>query len=154
MLKYYHPADANSFKFRDIDEIQNILARDPTYLDTLVQSSQGNVYTIWIDDEPIVIAGWALSLYDNATLFMFASQKLKQKFNKEILKDLKTIAEIPKTIYKRVDCIVAENDVNKRFIEFLGFKQECKLKKYNFNKKDMYLYVFIRKIQQDKSTKT
>jgi hypothetical protein len=48
--------------------------------------------------------------------------------------------------YKRVECIVAENATNKRFIEFLGFTQECKLKNYNFDGSDIYLYVFCKEI--------
>jgi hypothetical protein len=143
MLKYYHPADVNVFKFNDLFEIKNILQRDPNYLDSLVQIAQGNVYTIW-DDTPLAIAGWVPSLYDNASLFMFASANLSQKFNKEILKDFIAIADMTKSLYKRVDCIIAENKTNKRFIEFLGFKQEAILKNYNFDGADMYLYAFIK----------
>lgn len=145
MLKYYHPADINQFKFRDKEEIQNILYRDPRYLDDLPQIAQGNVYTIWSDNEPVAICGWTVSVYDNASLFMSASQNLKNRFNKEIMLDFRSVAEQPKALYKRTECVVSENNINKRFIEFLGFHEECKLKNYDFDGSDMYLYVYVRK---------
>lgn len=104
MLKYYHPADVNQFKFRDKEEIQNILYRDPRYLDDLPQIAQGNVYTIWSDNEPVAICGWTVSVYDNASLFMSASQNLKNRFNKEIMLDFRSVAEQPKALYKRTEC--------------------------------------------------
>jgi len=144
MLKYYHPSDANYFKFRDVQEIQNILLREPRYLYDLPHIAQGNAYTIWSGDEPVAICGWTVSTYDNASLFMSASQELQNRFNKEIMLNFKEIVDQVKVIYKRVECIIAENKINKRFIEFLGFHQECKLKNYNFDGEDMYLYALVK----------
>jgi RimJ/RimL family protein N-acetyltransferase len=145
MLKYYKPSDADIFKFRNRAEIRNIYARDPSYLQKLPEMCEGNVFTIWDGKTPVAICGWTISMYDNACLFMASSQALKARFNKEIMIDLKAVAERPKALYKRTECVVSgKNKINQRFIEFLGFHKESVLEKYDFNGDDMFLYAYIR----------
>jgi hypothetical protein len=145
MLKYYHKADVNQFKFRDLEEVRNILRTYPKYFDDLVAIAQGNVYTIWVDEKtPVMIGGWTVCPYHNASLFMMASKELDGRFNKTILQDINTVVNMPKSMYKRVESVIAENERNKRFIEFLGFKQESVLKKHDFDGSDMYMYVYVK----------
>jgi hypothetical protein len=145
MLKYYHKADVNGFRFRDLKEVRNILVTCPRYFDDLTAITGGNVYTVWADEKtPVVIGGWTVSPYHNACLFMMASEELDERFNKTILKDINTVIDMPKRMYKRVESVIAENERNKRFIEFLGFKRESVLEKYDFDGSDMYMYVYIK----------
>jgi hypothetical protein len=63
-------------------------------------AADGNAFTIWADEwTPVAIGGWSVSIYDVATLFMMASSELDKKFNKEIMKDFKTVADAPKKLY-------------------------------------------------------
>jgi hypothetical protein len=145
MLKYYKPFDATIFRFRDVKEVHNLISRVPTYFEDLNVAADGNAFTIWADEwTPVAIGGWSVSIYDTATIFMMASVDLDKKFNKEIMRDIKTVVNAPKKLYKRTDALVAGNDKNKRFIEFLGLKQEAILQKYDFDGGNMYLYSYIR----------
>lgn len=145
MIKNYCISDAKLFDFRDKFEIKSILSVEPTYLETLSEMSQGNVYTIWHENVPVSICGWTVSIYGNACLFMSASSELKNRFCKEIMHDFWRIAITPMERFKRTECIIAEDNINKRFVEFLGFHKESKLENYNFDGSDMYMYVYLNK---------
>lgn len=141
-VKYYHQSDCRLIKFNDKDEYQNIITKVPDYFIILPQACEGNVYSIWKEGKVIAITGWVGTLMSHAEIFFFASEELHEHFDKDVLKAFRTVLNSAKAQWKRLQTTCKDIDVNKRFLEFLGFKQECLMKKYGFNSEDMYLYAW------------
>lgn len=143
IVKNYHPSDCRLMKFNDKDEYQNIIAKVPDYFILLPQACEGNVYSVWNGEKVIAITGWVGTLMSHAEMFFFASEKLHDQFNKDVLKAFRTILNSAKSQWKRLQTTCKDIDKNKRFLEFLGFKEECLMRKYGFNAEDMFLYALV-----------
>lgn len=142
-VKYYHPSDYRLMKFNDMDEYKNIVDKIPDYFIVLPQVCEGNVFSIWKGDSIIAITGWLGTLMSHAEMFFFASEELHEQFDKDVLKAFKTVLNSAQSRWKRLQTTCKDIDRNKRFLEFLGFKQECLMKKYGFNEEDMFLYAWV-----------
>jgi hypothetical protein len=130
--------------FRDQEEYQNIIKAYPTYFDELLEICRGNAFSIFKDGEIIAIAGWVPTVQNFCQIWFFASQKLDQMFDKYVYNAFKMILNVAQSEWERIETSCKENKRNKRFLEFLGFNQECLMKKYGFNGEDMYLYAWVK----------
>ena len=143
IVKQYIPLDANLLKFRDQEEYIHILKAYPMYFEELLAICQGNAYSIFKDGEIIAITGWVPSIQNFCQIWFFSSENLDKMFDKYVYNAFKMILNVAKSEWERIETTCKENKRNKRFLEFLGFKQECLMKKYGFNGEDMYLYALI-----------
>lgn len=143
-VKSFVPSDALLMNFRDKEEYNELLRVIPNYFTELAEMCQGNAYTIYKDNEIIAITGWVPSIMNFCQIWFFAAEDLQQKFNIEAFRIFNSILEKAKQEWERIETTCKENKRNKRFLEKLGFKQECLMRKYGFFGEDMYLYAIIR----------
>jgi hypothetical protein len=143
-VKQYVPQNAYVMRFRDKDEYENIMKKCPQYFNILNNICNDNVYSIYKSNQLIAITGWMPSIQNFCEIFFFACEDLDQKFDKSVLSAFKMILNKAKSGFERIQTTCKENSRNKRFLEFLGFKQECLMKKYGFNGEDMYQYALIK----------
>ncbi|MDR1983136.1 MAG: hypothetical protein LBQ08_05080 [Holosporaceae bacterium] len=149
ITKQFHPVDAKLMKFRDRKLVNYILARTPYYFENLAEGCEGNFYTVFKNEEICFLAGWTPSLLNYCDIFFFASQNLKKLFDREVYQAMKMILNKCQNEWERAQTWCAQDDINKRFLEFLGFKQECLMQKYGPNGEDAYLYARIREGEQN-----
>lgn len=141
----FEPVDAVNFNFRDKNEARNILRINPQYFQLLPTVCDGNVYSINRNGKIIIIIGWTSdAYYGSATMFFFACENLEKEFDGNVLRALRKILNFAKLSHKRVQSTCSENKRNKRFLEFMGFKQECLMKKAGFDCTDLYLYSIVQ----------
>jgi hypothetical protein len=131
-------------KFNDRDEYQCLLAACPYYFDNLLEMCQGNAFSVFKNGELICITGWTQSMQNFSEIWFFASENLHEKFDKEVYQAFKMILGSAQSMWGRIQTTCKEIAKNKRFLEFLGFKQECLMKKYGFHGEDMYLYAWVK----------
>lgn len=144
IVKQFIPQDVRIMKFRDQDEYQCILAAAPYYFENLLEICRGNAFSVFENGEIICITGWAPSIQNFCEIWFFASENLNEKFNKDVYNAFKMILNKAKSEWERIQTTCKENERNKRFLEFLGFRQECFMRKYGFKGEDMYLYAWVR----------
>lgn len=141
----YQPIDALNINFRDKKEVQQILSVNPLYFQQLSELCLGNVFSIVRDKKILVIMGWTEEMYFKfATMFLFACEDLEKEFDTNVLRAINKIMDFVKLSHERVQATCVENKRNKRFLEFLGFQQECLMRKAGFDNSDLYLYSIIQ----------
>ena len=145
VIKEFAPENVSVMQFNDKDEYENIMKTCPYYFDLLPQMCEGNVFSVYKNNQIIYIFGWIPSFQNFCQITFFASENLHKEFDKNVLTSVKTIFNKIKSSWERIETTCKENKKNKRFLEFFGFKQECLMKKYGFNGEDMYLYAYVRK---------
>jgi hypothetical protein len=144
IVKQFIPLDAKIMSFRDQNEYQCILAVCPYYFENLLEMCEGNAFSVFKNGEIICITGWAPPIQNFCEIWFFASENLNEKFNKDVYNAFKMILNKAKSEWERIQTTCKENKRNKRFLEFLGFKQECLMRKYGFKGEDMYLYAWVK----------
>jgi hypothetical protein len=144
IIKQFIPLDAKIMSFRDREEYQGLTSAYPLYFEELPGMCRGNAFSIFKNGEIICIAGWAPSLMNFCEFFFFASEKLKDNFDKEVYNAFKMILSKAQSQWERIQTTCKEDKRNKRFMEFFGFKQECLMKKYGFGGESMYLYAWVK----------
>lgn len=146
-IRYYSPGDSLRFKFRDKQEIKNIMNVYPAYFYHLNRLCEDNVFCICVDGEPVVIAGWATSpLVSGCEMFMFASEKLNSVFGVEVFKCMKKIVNMATAQCDRLSAFCrADNEMYRRFLERLGFEQEGAHPGYGLGGCDMLSFGLLRR---------
>ncbi len=145
-FRQYTPSDLLNMDFSDTEEYNNLLSANPKYFSDLFRMSDGEMYTFTEGENVIYIAGFCKSLMNYRDVYLFSSNLMKHRFNLEALKSLKELmayARVDKNrhgLKARLQTGCKNIQKNKRFLEFLGFKQECLMKQYGFNGEDMFLY--------------
>ena len=145
-LMKFETGDELGVDFADIERFGGAFGISD-FLGNLLRICGGNVFTIRKDDEVLIISGCSMDALNNASMFMLASKKLSEKFDREVLRVMREGLSRVKS--KRIQGTCTENPRYKRFLEFLGFKQECLMNKYGINGEDIYLYVKME--EQDDS---
>lgn len=141
-FKPFNKIDAFIMDFRDKEELQNILIRCPNYFE-LLETDTFQTYTVFCNKMPLLIIFWSDDLYGNREICMLAGKDIKYNFNHKVLGVIKDILDIALCGCKRLQSLISEDKTNKRFIEFLGFKQEFKMPCYGFNNEPMFMYSII-----------
>jgi hypothetical protein len=130
-------------KFRDQEEYKNILETTPEYFIKLYEICPDSSFTVVKDNNIVCLTGFVPSFLSYCDMYFFAAENLEKLFAKDVYMAFKYILNYTKTAFPRIQTTCKENARNKRFLEFLGFQQECLMKKYGFRKEDMYLYSLI-----------
>lgn len=143
-VKDFSYLDAYEMRFRDQKEYKELLEAMPNYFEELASMSKERAYTIYKDNEIIAVTGWVPTIMNFCQIWFFAGENLDRKFDKEVYLVFKSILEKAKREWERIETTCIDNKRNKKFLETLGFKQECLMKKYGFHGEDTYLYSIVR----------
>ncbi|NCB00851.1 MAG: hypothetical protein EOM67_01620 [Spirochaetia bacterium] len=141
--KFKHK-DAYLINIRDKDEISRLLDIAPNMFESL-EKEELEAYTVFKDKNPLLIVYWKTNVYGARELCMIAGESLKDDFNHKVLYIINTILDMVKTGCYRVHSLVAENETNKRFLEYLGFDQESKMEFAGFDGDHMYMYSWVQR---------
>lgn len=138
--------DIYLFNFRNRKEINCIIKKRPNFFQLMHDKTVA--YTIFGINEkeekiPLIIAWKEQDFYDNTELGMFPSKELEDAFDHELLKQIKIVFKKLTCSDKRVYAYCTEDAVEKRFLEYLSFKQEGIHPKFGMLGETMYSYGYI-----------
>lgn len=137
-MKKFEQKDAYLLDFLDKAELLQILEAEPCYFDIVFATES---YTVFRENEPVLIVFWFDDIFKNRELGMFAGKNLDKYFCKSLFVLMKDILELAKIGKKRVQAKCTKNLKYSRFLEALGFEKEATLLAYGFGGTDMNSYV-------------
>ena len=148
-LREYSPADFYSMKFKDRNEIDNILAVKSDFFENLYIYCKDLGFTVCRGDEIVCFLFGFKSYLGFIDVMLFSSKTFPEVFDKELLREIKKSISLAQAQTSRLQTVCSASDceigiTNRRFLEFMGFKQECLMRKYGFNNEDKYLYSLVK----------
>ena len=139
-IRKFDVIDSFNFDFRDEEEVSKLLDIDCEYFKHMRDLCIDRSCVVVKNGVMLSFVFWVVDVYGVATMSFFASKKLDELFDSAVLKAFRKILEHVTRGHQRVQATCIEDKRNKRFLEFLGFEQECLMKKAGFDGADMYLY--------------